>query len=186
MESLMEFMYNITKFIQYRMTTNKIFIIYHNEDIINQLIDKIYTLSNEINICDKFTTNINDIKNGRPYSYYYLNTLEVNKAIKNNYLLYVITNNYISTGITFDNFYNSDICCLNYKEYNTIPDNIFNKHNILTIWVDSSKNKYEGIHNDIVFIEKRLEKVDNEYFLDNEIEEIINTILNYLDKDNNI
>lgn len=166
--------------------TNKIFIIYHDVDIINELIDDIYKVSNEINVSNKFTTNSDDVKNGRPYSYYYLNNLEVNKAIKNNYLLYVITNNYVSTGITIDDFYNNDVFILNYKEYNTIPDLVFNKHNILTIWIDSKDGKYKDIFNDINFVEKRLENVNYEYFLKGENNEIIETILNYLNKDNNI
>lgn len=166
--------------------SNKIFIIYHDFDAINQIIDQLYNTSNEVNISNKFTTNQQDVVNGRPYSYYYLNTLEVNKAVKNNYLLYIITNNYISTGITIDDFYNNDVFCLTYKEYNTIPDVVFNKHNILTIWVDSKYNKYENINKDVVFIEKRLENVPYEYFLSHEIDEIVDTILNYLSEDSNI
>ena len=167
---------------------HKIFIIYHDETILEELVNKLFEISNDINICDKFTTNSDDVKNGRPYSYYYLNTLEVNKSIKNNYVLYVLTNNYISTGITIDKFYNSNIIILNYKEYNAIPDLIFNKHNddILTIWIDSKDNKYKGIFNDIHFVESRLENVNNEYFLKNEIDEIIITILNYLNININI
>ena len=166
--------------------SKKIFIIYHDPDVINTLVDELYIKSNEVNIANKFTTNINDVKEGRPYSYYYLQTLEVNKALKNNYLLYIITNNYISTGITIDNFYNNDIFCLSYKEYNTIPDIIFSKHDIFTIWIDSKYNKYENINKDVVFIEKRLENVKYEYFLSHEINEIVDTILNYLNEDNNI
>lgn len=165
---------------------NKIFIIYHDESILEDLINKIFEASNEINISDKFTTDNTAVKNGRPYSFYYLPTLELNKAIKNNYVLYVLTTNYISTGITIDNFYNNDVFILNYKEYNAIPDLVFNKHNILTIWIDSKDGKYKDIFNDIVFIENRLERVNNEYFLKGENDEIVNTILNYLDENNNI
>lgn len=170
------------------MGQNKIFIIYHNDDLINDLVDNLYQQSNEINISNKFTTNINDVKNGLPYSYYYLNTLEVNKTIKNNYILYVLTDNYISTGITIDNFYNNDVFILNYKEYNAISDNVFTKNNILTIWIDSKHNKYKDIFNDILFVEKRLENVNYEYFIyeNTKNEEIIDTILNYLDINNNI
>jgi len=168
------------------MWNKKIFIIYHDETILEDLVDMIFEASNEINIANKFTTNNDDVKNGRPYSYYYLSTVELNKAIKNNYVLYVLTNNYISTGITIDDFYNNDIFILNYKEYNTIPDLVFNKHDILTIWIDSKDGKYKDIFNDIVFVENRLEKVNNEYFLKGENEEIVNTILNYLDENNNI
>ena len=165
---------------------NKIFIIYHDETILEDLVNEIFEASNEINISDKFTTDNQAIKNGRPYSYYYLPTLEVNKAIKNNYVLYVLTNNYVSNGITIDNFYNNDIFILTYKEYNTISDLIFNKHNILTIWIDSKDGKYKDIFNDINFVEKRLENVPYKYFLKGENNEIVETILNYLDINNNI
>ena len=56
----------------------------------------------------------------------------------------------------------------------------------MTIWVDSKEGKYKDIFNDITFVEKRLENVPYEYFLSHEIDEIVDTILNYLNDDNNI
>lgn len=164
---------------------NKVFIIYHDSTIIGDLINTLYKMCNDVNISNKFTTNKDNVINELPYSYYYINQLEVNKALKNNSLLYIITNDYISTGITIDDFYNSDVFCMSYKEYNVISDVIFHKYNILTIWLDSPNNKYTNINHDIVFIEHRLETVPYEYFLNDKPEDICQVIIDYLEINNN-
>ena len=125
---------------------NKVFIIYHDISKVNHLIDTLNNLDADINIGNKFTTDQYYQQTEQlPYSYYYINQLEINKALKNNSLLYIITNDYISTGITIDDFYNYDIFCMTYKEYNVISDIIFNKYHILTIWLDSADKKYKNI-----------------------------------------
>lgn len=163
----------------------KIFIIYHNEDIIKKLVNYINENS-DINISKKFITDINSVKQNNLNNYYELSSQETNIAIKNNSLLYVITQNYISSGITYDNFYNNDLFILTYKEYNAIPNMIFNKYDILTIWVDSkldSNIDKDEIFKEIIFIEKRFETVNNEYFMNDPIEEIFYCINNFLTPD---
>lgn len=161
---------------------NKVFIIYHDISKVNHLVDTLNNLDADINIGNKFTTDQYYQQTEQlPYSYYYINQLEINKALKNNSLLYIITNDYISTGITIDDFYNYDIFCMTYKEYNVISDIIFNKYHILTIWLDSADKKYKNINYDITFIEHRLENVPYEYFLNDKSEDICKTIINYLE-----
>lgn len=161
---------------------NKVFIIYHDISKVNHLIDTLNNLDADINIGNKFTTDQYYQQTEQlPYSYYYINQLEINKALKNNSLLYIITNDYISTGITIDDFYNYDIFCMTYKEYNVISDIIFNKYHILTIWLDSADKKYKNINYDITFVEHRLENVPYEYFLNDKSEDICKTIINYLE-----
>ena len=161
--------------------SNKVFIIYHNQNIINEIINELYETSSDINISNKFTTEKNDAVNSFPYSYYYINQLEVNKALKNNSVLYIITNDYVSTGITIDDFYNNDVFCMNYKEYNAIPDIIFNKYNILTVWVDSKQSSYDqSILSEIPFVEKRLERVNYNYYFNDKNSDIIKDIINFI------
>lgn len=161
---------------------NKVFIIYHDISKVNHLVDTLNNLDADINIGNKFTTDQYYQQTEQlPYSYYYINQLEINKALKNNSLLYIITNDYISTGITIDDFYNYDIFCMTYKEYNVISDIIFNKYHILTIWLDSADKKYKNINYDITFVEHRLENVPYEYFLNDKSEDICKTIINYLE-----
>ena len=84
--------------------SNKVFIIYHNEDVLNDVINTLYEMTSDLNVSNKFTTEKDNVVSRFPYSYYYINQLEINKALKNNSLLYVITNDYVSTGITIDDF----------------------------------------------------------------------------------
>ena len=94
------------------MERKKIFIIYHNEDLIKEFKLFLYKKNNDINISKKFITD-NQIKSD---DYYYIDQKEVNIALKNNSLLYVITNDYVSTGITIDDLYNNDVFFLLYKK----------------------------------------------------------------------
>ena len=114
----------------------------------------------------------------------YMNPATINLSYKNNALLYIKTSKYISVGITMDDFYNNDICIMNINEYNTISENIFNKYDIITIWIDTRKHKSLS-NNDLIeinYFSTFLEKTKYLYFLDNE-ENISETILNYLNGD---
>ena len=161
---------------------NKVFIVYHNFQPIKELIEYINEITSDISIAKKFTT-VNEFNDG---SHYYLNQKEVGLALKNNSLLYVLTDDYVSTGITVDDFYNCDIFILTYKEYNAIADIIFAKYPILTVWVDSTNNDKNMFNSDlyyeIQYLEKRLETVEHEYYLNDPIEEIANKIIKYLNK----
>ena len=86
-----------------------------------------------------------------------------------------------------DDFYNTDICLLHYDEYNIISDVLFNKYNILTVWIDSKKkisiNDLEMF--EINYVEQRLEHVPNEYFLNDNFEDINKCIIDYITKVDN-
>lgn len=167
------------------MERKKIFIIYHNEDLINEFKLFLYKKNNDINISKKFITD-NQIKSDE---YYYIDQKEVNIALKNNSLLYVITNDYVSTGITIDDLYNNDVFFLLYKEYNNIPDVIFNKYNIFTIWIDSTCNNTMDLNNElfceISYIEQRLENVNYEYFMNDSFDDIYDCMNNFLKNSEN-
>lgn len=102
-----------------------------------------------LKLCPTFTTNMSldnsslnelsiiDIENDKPRSYY-LEYETINLSIKNNALLYVLSDkNEILTGITYDDFYENDVMILTYKEFNLLPNKLFKKNNILIIWKDS-------------------------------------------------
>lgn len=162
---------------------NKVFIIYHNEKLIKDIINYINKVNNDVLIAKKFISS-NDFGDS---SHYFLNQKEVGLALKNNSLLYVLTDEYISSGITIDDFYNCDIFLLSYKEYNAIADIIFTKYPVLSVWVDSKTSDKAMFDSDfyyeIQYLEKRLETVLNEYYLDDDPSVIGDAILNYLNKD---
>ena len=162
----------------------KIFIIFHNKELIDNVIESIFEISEDVNISKKFTTD----KDANEPGFYYLNQEEVNLALKNNSLLSVVTTEYISEGITIDDLYNNDLFFMSYKEYNMINDKIFNNNNILTIWIDSKYNKPENytkreFYYEIECLEQRLENINYEYFMDDEPQEIASFIINSLNND---
>lgn len=164
--------------------SNKVFIIYHDKIIIKDLLDYIYRVGTNLHICDKFISDLNYINSIQDNisNYYFLNQQEINRAYKNNALLYLIHQNYISRGITSDDFYYNNIFFLTYKEYNLIPEALLKKNNILTIWIDSSKNnKHINQYKiDITTLEKRLESVKYYYFINEPLENIYKIIENFL------
>lgn len=162
--------------------TNKVFIIYHDDDLINEIVNYINE-NTDLQIAKKFISSQEDV-NG---NFYFVDQHDINLAIKNNSLLYVTSSNYISTGITLDDFYNNDVFLLKYNEYNFISDIFFTKNNILTIWVDSQNKSFkikpnDKLYYDLNFVEKRLETVNYLYFLNDKISDIVDSIENFINE----
>ena len=107
----------------------KTFIVCLNKDIALNIAKEVIQLDDNLSIAPEFTTSIN-YKNEITDTYKcYLDISTANLAYKNNSLLYIKTYDYISSGITIDDFYNNDICFMDIKEFNLISENVFNKYN---------------------------------------------------------
>lgn len=107
----------------------------------------------------------------------------INLSYKNNAFLYVHTENYISTGITLDEFYNNDIICLSNKNFNKIINNVFNNNECLIVWIDTKNHNNINISEEIReinYLEKTLSNLNYLYFLDEDIDTIINVINEYI------
>ena len=90
----------------------KTFIVCLDEQKALNIAKDIVKTNDELSIIPRFTTNT-DYKGEVNENYiYYLDVNTVNLSYKNNVLLYIKTDKYISTGITIDDFYNNDICVL--------------------------------------------------------------------------
>ena len=108
----------------------KTFIVCLYEDKALNVAKDIIKTNDELSIIPRFTTNT-EYKNEVNENYvYYLDVNTVNLSYKNNALLYIKTDKYISSGITIDDFYNNDICYLTVEEFNSIPEVIFRKYDI--------------------------------------------------------
>ena len=124
------------------MNNTKIFIVSIDKEISLNTSKKIVEYNDDLSIIPIFSTDAEYKDELNDFYTYYLDVNVVNLAYKNNSLLYVITSNYISYGITLDDFYNNDVAFMNIEEYNNIPDVIFDKYNILTIWIDFKHHKF--------------------------------------------
>lgn len=159
----------------------KIFIVCLDKLIALNVAKDIIQLDDSLSIAPTFSTNI-DLKDEINEMYEsYLDISTVNLAYKNNSLLYIKTYDYISSGITIDDFYNNDICFMNVKEFNLISENIFNKYDILIVWIDFKH--HIGITNsdmiEINYFTQFLDKVNYLYFLNSE-ENISKSIIDYI------
>lgn len=119
---------------------------------------------------------------------YYLSTQDVDLTYKNNFVLFVNTDNYVSSGITMDSYYNNDVFTMSMCEFNNISNVIFNNENtdIITIWLDTVYDKNnEHFNEDVVeskFFQERL-NVDNIkflYFYNEDTDTVCNTIISYI------
>jgi len=161
----------------------KLFIVCLNRDTSLNIAKNIITINDELTIAPVFTTNI--LKNEINENYEtYMDVSTINLSYKNNSLLYIKTNNHISKGITLDDFYNNDICIMNIEEYNLIPENIFSKYDILTIWVDSKQRKAISSLDmiEIKYFNSFIENHNYLYFFDTE-SNIAETIIDYINGD---
>ncbi len=141
----------------------------------------IVRINDELSIIPRFTTNMEYKDEVNENYIYYLDVNTVNLSYKNNALLYIKTNKYISSGITIDDFYNNDICYLTIEEFNSIPEIIFKKYDILVVWIDTKTHK--AISNsdliEINYFNTFITTINYLYFLENETD-IHNTILEYI------
>lgn len=161
----------------------------------SQSVDKLSLAKNliekndNLSIAETFTNNT-EYKEGSNDSYlYYLESQEIDLAYKNNSLLYVSTDNYISYGITMDSFYTNDIFCISIKDFNNISNVVFDSklYNILIIWLDEkitemNKEIREDI-NESKYLIQRLESLKYIYFFEEDVDTIANVALDYLNSD---
>lgn len=115
---------------------------------------------------------------------YYLDNATISLAFKNNSLLYVMTDGYVSTGVTTDDYYNNDIICIDIIDFNNIPDRYFTKKNEnLIIWIDSRVHKHINSSEmlEIRYLQERLDTLPYIYFLDDTVDNVCTCILEYIE-----
>ena len=162
----------------------KVFIVCLDKSIALDIAKKIVIKDDNYAIAPMFTTD-KEFSNEVNENYEtYLDVHTVNLSYKNNSLLFIKTAKYISSGITIDDFYNNDICIMDINEYNLIPENIFKKYDIITVWIDSKKHKNLS-NSDLIEINyfyNYVNNIDYLYFLEDEpaIEDVI---ISYLKAD---
>jgi hypothetical protein len=108
----------------------------------------------------------------------------INLSYKNNAFLYIRTEDYVSSGITLDDFYNNDIICITNKNFNQIINNTFNDLDCLIVWLDTKYHDNININNELIeinYLEKTLSNLNYLYFLDEDDDTIVNTINSYIE-----
>ena len=153
------------------------------------LAKKLIEMNDSLSIAETFTNNT-EYKEGSNDNYlYYLESQEIDLAYKNNSLLYVSTDNYISYGITMDSFYTNDIFCISIKDFNNISNVVFESklYDILIIWLDEkitemNKEIREDI-NESKYLISRLESLKYIYFFNENTDIIADIALEYLSSD---
>ena len=153
-------------------------------------IDKSIIAKRLVEIDDSLTiiphfTNDPDMKENTSEFEYFLDTNTIHLAYKNNSIMTVYTNNYLSDGITIDDFYNNDICYIMIEKFNLISEKFINENNILVVWLDeSNKHKISKQEmTEIGYMQERLNNMKYLYFLNDSHKNICDVILEYLNSD---
>lgn len=166
------------------MNKTKIIITGINEIDKKSLAEAIIKADESLTIAPIFTTD----KDDNTKQYIDVNT--INLSYKNNALFYIYTHDYISIGVTIEDYNNSDIFVTNIREFNNISDKFFKTDDIIVILIDSKKldntvvvkYKYE-----FKYLNDRASNINFMYFFDDaNINETAKTILKYVHGDNNI
>ena len=147
---------------------------------------KLVEENDSLSIAETFTNNT-EYKEGSNDNYiYFLESQEIDLAYKNNAILFVSTNNYVSYGIIMNSFYTDDIFCMSIKDFNNISNLVFESklYDIIIIWVDSkitefNKNVKEDIY-ESKYLMSRLNNLKYMYFFEEDDIIISNTILEYI------
>lgn len=172
----------------------KFLILTPNNYDIKTLLNTIETTNDNIVISNKFINDITykDIENNDRY--YYLDNNTINTSIKNNVVIYATSNINVISGITIDDFYNSNILTMSFSEFNNISTNFLLKHidNFLIVWVDTKKHDNDIVlKNEIKEVNYLLSKINEHnfkyiYFLDDDVNTISSVINSYYTGDENI
>lgn len=148
-----------------------------------EIAKNLININDDLSIASSFTSD--EAYKGKTSENYieFLDANTINLSYKNNAFLYIHTENYISTGITLDEFYNNDIICLTNKNFNKIINSVFNNNECLIVWIDTKKHNNINISEEIReinYLEKTLSNLNYLYFLDEDIDNIINIINRYI------
>lgn len=172
----------------------KFLILTPNNYDIKTLLNTIETTNDNIVISNKFINDITykDIENNDRY--YYLDNNTINTSIKNNVVIYATSNINVISGITIDDFYNSNILTMSFSEFNNISTNFLLKHSndFLIVWVDTKKHDNDIVlKNEIKEVNYLLSKINEHnfkyiYFLDDDVNTISSVINSYYTGDENI
>lgn len=138
-------------------------------DALNRLCD--------LRIAERFNSGLDE------HSKLNLDFQEVVMAYKNNAIFSCITDiDNLTTGITMDEYYNSNVIYLSVAELMNVPDHKLT--NCLIVWIDS--DKWACSSEDISIatnMEKIIHNCEYLYFLKNELDIAVKTICRYIDSD---
>jgi hypothetical protein len=140
--------------------------------------------NDSLSVSPSFTTNPDKVDE---YTYY-LDKETVNISYKNNSIITIITDNNESYGITYDDYYNNNVFCMTIADFNVIPDKMFisdedDNHDVLVVWVDSSKNVDRLDIIETEYLVERLDTINYLYFCNESNETISNIIIQYIQGD---
>lgn len=158
----------------------KIFIVCSSQDVLDNLSNTLCKANDNIVKARRFTSNLNDVTTSK----YYLPQTTIINGYKNHAFVIINkddNNDNTYNGIAIDEMYNSNIVCLNIHEFVNIPNSIFKRNDILTVWIDMKQK----MSSDIDFAESkylvdRLDKIEYMYFYNDDIKDICENILKYI------
>ncbi len=146
-------------------------------------------INDDLNICYKFSNDKKYVGYTIPnLEYvYYLTTADIELASKNNSIIYIKTSsddNYISCGVSKDDFENSNILSLTIDEFNKIPTSTFeNIDNLLVVWIDYSQKNNDIPTYEYNYFMERLDTLTYIYLLNETPRTVANVILEYINGD---
>lgn len=159
---------------------------------LSKIIENIELKNDNLIIARHFTNNKVYENTENVDNLYYLDNTTISSSIKNNSILYVYSNDNNTTGVTIDEFYNSNIISMSLVDFNNISTNLLNmyKDNMLIVWLDTAHH----LNNDTLNVEINevnylLNKINNFnynyiYLLDENVETISDIIIDYYTANN--
>lgn len=120
-------------------------------------------------------------QNTETYTYYNDND-NINLDYKNNALLYIHADDYVSEGVTLDEFYEHNVIPVDIDNFNGISEKILNSVEPIIVWIDTKAHGDLHIVKETKFLMERLAKRKCLYFLNENTtpEHICATVLSYL------
>ena len=161
----------------------KIFIV--GSDNINKLdyANELIALNDNLNICKYFTSESKFDGMLGEYKFN-LSVEDIDLSFKNDVLLFIDYQDEYITGVTHEDFYNSDILNLSIEYFNLIPDQYLNCDNLI-VWIDNKSNANKKALAEANYFLERVEEINIPllYFINEDKKDIAKIVIDYIEGD---
>ena len=145
---------------------------------------ELQSINDDLTIAPIFNTRM-EFKGKTSEFYYYMPTEEVELSYKNNAFMWIRTSDNESCGVTMPDMYSSNIFVMSFADFNNMSNPVFNEFIMdgLIVFLDTKNGNSQDDINESKFACERIFSSPYLYFLDEDTDYIVNTIINYINGD---
>ena len=162
----------------------KIIIAGSNNTNKNAVAKELQAINDDLVIAPIFNTRV-EYKGKTSEFYYYMSNEEVELSYKNNAFMWVRTDENESCGVTMPDMYSSNIFVMSFGDFNNMSNPVFSEFisDGFIVFLDTKTGNSQDDINESKFACERIFNAPYLYFLDEDTDFIVKTIIDYINGD---